>query len=117
MRGAQKPVARCTSAFANAAVPARCTAAGVEASWGGRQGEGRGGGGGGDNDDRDTDGTDNAGTGNLPPTQMSPSTINVRGTGSCLIHDFLGIAGFEQCLVVLRLVDDGKDEEGLPAPQ
>ena len=35
-RGAQKPVARCASAFANAATLARCTAAGVEASCGGK---------------------------------------------------------------------------------
>ena len=73
--------------------------------------------GGGDNDNNDTDGTDNAGAGNLPPPQTPPPAINVRCTGSCLIHDFLGNAGFEQCLVVPRLLDDGEDEEGLLAPQ
>jgi hypothetical protein len=79
--------------------------------------EGKSGDGGGDNDNNDTDGTDDAGTGNLPPPQTPPPAINVRDTGLCLIHDFLGIAGFEQCLVVPRLVNDGKDEEGSPAPQ
>ena len=73
--------------------------------------------GGGDNNDNDTDGTDDAGAGNLPPPQMPPPAINVHGTGSCLIHDFLGIADFEQCLVIPRLVDDNEDQEGLPAPQ
>jgi hypothetical protein len=79
------------------------------------EGEGRDGGG--DNDDNDTDGTVDAGAGNLPPPQTPPPAINMCGTGLCLIHDFLGIAGFEQCLIVPRLVDDGEDEEGLPAPQ
>ena len=32
LRGAHKPVAYCASAFANAAAPARCMAAGMEAS-------------------------------------------------------------------------------------
>jgi hypothetical protein len=48
----------------------------------------------------------------------------VRGAGSCLVQDFFGIAGSEQCLVVPRLdydyddgVDDGKGEEGSSAPQ
>ena len=63
------------------------------------------------------DSTDDAGTGNLPPPQMPLPTINMRGTGSCLVHDFLGIGGFEQYLVILCLVDKGKDEEGLSAPQ
>jgi hypothetical protein len=49
---------------------------------------------------------------------------DLRGAGSCLVHDFFGIAVSEQCLVVPRLdydyddgVDDGKDEEGSSAPQ
>ena len=84
---------------------------------GGGGGGGRSGGGGGDNNDNDTDGTDNAGAGNLPPLQMLPPAINVRGIGSCLIHDFLGITGFEQCLVVPRLDDDCKDKEVSSAPQ
>ncbi len=48
----------------------------------------------------------------------------MRGAGSCLVQDFFGIAGSEQCLVVPRLdydyddgVDDGKGEEGSSAPQ
>ena len=81
------------------------------------KGKGRGGGGGGDNKDSDTDSTDNAGTSNLPPKQTPPSAINVRGTGLCLIYDFLGVAGFEQCLVVPRLVDDSEDKERSLAPQ
>jgi hypothetical protein len=49
---------------------------------------------------------------------------NVRGAGSCLVHDFFGIVGSKQCLVIPRLdydydndVDDGKGEEGSLAPQ
>ena len=56
--------------------------------------KGKSGVGGGDNDDYDTDGTNNAGAGNLPPPQTPPPAINVCGTGSCLIHDFLEITGF-----------------------
>ncbi len=48
----------------------------------------------------------------------------MRGTGSCLVHEFFGIAGSEQCLVVSRLdynyddgINDGKGKEGLLAPQ
>jgi hypothetical protein len=34
---------------------------------------------------------------------MSSSLIEVHGAGSCLVHDFLGIAGLEQCLVLPRI--------------
>ena len=76
--------------------------------------EGGGGGRGRDNGDNDTDG---AGASDLLPPQMPSPAINVRGTGSCLIHDFLGIAGSKQLLAVPRLVDDDKDKEELLAPQ
>ncbi|KAL3823575.1 hypothetical protein ACHAXA_002916 [Cyclostephanos tholiformis] len=38
------------------------------------------------------------------------SSIEVHGAGSCLVHDFLGIAGLEQCLVLPRIeiLDDGR---------
>ena len=73
--------------------------------------KGKSGDGGRDNDDNDTDGTDNACAGDLPPQTPPPAT------GSCLIHDFLGIAGFEQCLVEPRLVDNSEDKDGSPVPQ
>ena len=71
----------------------------------------------GDNDDDDMDGTDNASAGDCPPPQTPPLTIDMHGTRSCLVHDFFGIVGFKQCLIVLRLVDNEEDKEGLSAPQ
>ena len=85
---------------------------------GGRKGipwkedKGKGRDGGKDNDNNDTDSTDDAGAGDLPPPQRPPPAISVRGTRSCLIHDFLGIAEFKQCLIVPRLVSDSEDKEG-----
>ena len=67
--------------------------------------------------DNADNGTDSAGANNLPPPQTPPPAINLCGTGLCLIHDFLGIAGFEQFLILPCLVDDGKDKEGLLMPQ
>ena len=67
--------------------------------------------------DRDGDGDNNNvdnkyGFCNLP----SPPTIDVRGAKSCHVHNFLGNAGFEQCLIVLCIVavqvDRGFDGRG-----
>jgi hypothetical protein len=55
---------------------------------------------------------------------------DMSGAGSCLIHDFFGFAGSEQCLVIPHLdydydydydyddgVDDGKGKEVIVGPK